>query len=227
LIKMKKVVIFNLIVIFMLIQSVSCRNADLPDNIIKKDLTEATKLLISRDKVAKKSNRIVNIKAGIASLSTQNVDNFVKKRIKFWLSTTNKLEKFSQNYPLHRFSDDALFVATILWVAISQADAKYSEKTIDICKDVLSLELNLSDNTVKMLKRIPSLQYLIKNEFYTFSEEDVKVFLRRMLVSEYIKTANFVAAETWLENSEIPIEEKQRLADYIKKSEVLYNMVQK
>ncbi len=195
------------------------------DDIAKSKLIQPTQLLIERSNVALQSHKISNTQEGIATFSTSDVDNFVKKKMSTWMNTARDLENFSHDYPTSRFSKDLLFVAALLWSGISQADQQYSDKTISLYKEILDIDASskgLNKETIDVLTKVPSLNYIIKTEEWR-KKNSISLFLRRMLITEYLKKDDTDNAEKWLKTINISTEEKQQLNEYINSYRLLQN----
>jgi len=134
--------LFHVALLLLIMQIVACDRKSSPDELAKDILAQASSLLQTRDKIATQSTKISHTKKeGIAVISTEEVDSFVKKRLDTWIKVANDLESFHNTYPSSEFSKDAIFTAVLLWTSISQADRQYSKKTITVCKNALSGKL--------------------------------------------------------------------------------------
>ncbi len=206
-----------LILLFAFTQLTACTQGNIrsPEQIARARILKAARLLIARDKAMERSSQISPLREGIVAISTAHADKFVKEGITTWVDIANDLEDFSHDYLLNKFSKDIIFVATLLWIAISQADREYSNKSIAICKFALSVnyDSNLNSETIKILSKVPSVRYLIESEFY--DGDAIQSFLRRMLVTEYLKADDVTNAEEWLSTANISEEERGQLNNYI------------
>lgn len=201
-------------------QFFSCQTIDPIEREAIKEISDAIRLWTRRDNVNTRADaEIKEISPGTFAISTLEVDKFVIQNESIWRQSIQTLATFSKKYRTNGYADDSFFIACIMYSAITQAKKDLNQDAIGYYEEGLYTPwtFHLEDETKKILQKSPSLKYFLQL-FRRNDNNDIKYFLRRMILTEYVKLEDIEGARRKLgefERKGCPPEEFQDLQKYV------------
>lgn len=174
-----------------------------PDPTLGACLKQCLPLLSKLDRLAAITNQVGEpIQEGsrvTVTFSTAAADAYVQKTARQWLEARACLVTYAKMHPDGEDVDDALFVAALASMALSQADVRHVPEAQDVLWSLWERRstIRLEPSTQRFLRQAPSTRWLLDS--FEAKRKTVSVpeseFVAGMLVAEYLKSQDREGAE--------------------------------